>query len=58
MKKEVLKKLIQEKAEELQKQRIDDLESKGWLEGLYLKVNGYTVKNYNEALIEVLAELL
>ena len=58
MKKEVLKKLIQEKVEELQKQRIDELESKGWLEGLYLKVNGYTVKNYNEALIEVLAELL
>jgi len=63
MKKEVFKKLIREKLNKIQKQKEDELKSKGYWEKIYLRVNGYnpqtpTAKDYQEALIEVLAELL
>lgn len=63
MKKEVLEKLIQEKLDEIQKQKEDVLKSKGYWERFYLRVNGYnppipTAGDYREAMIEVLAELL
>ena len=63
MKKEVLEGLIQEKLDEIQKQKEANLKSKGYWERLYLRINGYnppipTAGEYREAMIEVLAGLL
>lgn len=57
MKKEVLKELIYERAEQFRKQRSDFFKSKGYLAELRLN-NIITEQDYREAMIEVLAELL